>query len=163
DAADSGCQRPTIVELAELGRLATRARVQLSFIQPSVPQGSTQLNSTTASDRLGAIGSSLSDGAEDLVGVMGGELCKVSAGADAKELARRPSSSATVVAPGEYRLRVGERDAGGRLGAADFEFSAKLTKAGNFDLSDLLVGVQRGDEFVPKFGYTSEPAAFGYM
>jgi len=298
EATHTICQYPTTVELAELGHLATRARIQLSFIQPSTNGNSAQMGSTTTTDGFAAAQSTMSEGAEDLVGVMGGELFRTSAAADsvfqkisrassayyllafdpepdeqdgkthkvslsvsrpgvdlrarpefeienpakpvkssvpakattpetvlldrrtyddlpmfatayvvrasdrsklkvvaiadapgsgapldaavfglvdakdkmvarwsadAKELARRPVSSATLVAPGDYRLRVGARDAGGRLGAADFEFNAKLTKAGNFDLSDLLVGVSREDAFIPKFIYTNEPAALGYL
>ena len=290
------CQWPTLTQLHELGVLATRARIQLSFLQPALPPATSQMGSTTANDTLqGSVGA-LTDGAEDLVGAMGGELFKISAGGDAvfqkvarassayyllafdpepderdgkthkisvsvsrpkvdlrarpefeiddpnkpskpaaakattpegalrdrrtydelplfvtayavrasdrskmkvvviadspdqaaplasasfalidakdkmmqwsaepRDLTRRPMSSATLVAPGEYRLRVGARDANGRLGAADFEFNAKLTKAGNFDLIDLLVGVQRADEFLPKFVYSTEPSALGYL
>jgi hypothetical protein len=82
---------------------------------------------------------------------------------DANELARTPVATATTVPPGDYRLRVAARDLAGRVGTAEFEFSARLTRAGDYDMSDLLVGIQRTDHFIPVFAYRDETTMLGYL
>ena len=83
--------------------------------------------------------------------------------ADNDDLRQRPAVSAATVPAGEYRVRVAARDTAARLGAADFEFEAKLRRAGDFEISDLFFGDARGELFVPKFEYTAEATALGYL
>jgi len=48
--------------------------------------------------------------------------------------------TAVTVAPGNYTVRVAARDARGRQGSVDHKASAALTAAGDFEMSDLLLG-----------------------
>lgn len=70
-------------------------------------------------------------------------------------------ASATIP-PGAYRLRVAASDGAGRVGAADLEFTANLTKAGAFTLSDLMLGQTSGMDFVPAVSFSSERTVTAY-
>ena len=70
--------------------------------------------------------------------------------------------ASTTAAPGPYRLRVAASDEAGRVGAADYEFTAGLTKAGAFTLSDLMLGEAAGKDFAPRLSFSSEPTVIAY-
>ena len=71
--------------------------------------------------------------------------------ADATQLAARPVVSATMVPPGNYRLRVAASDARGRLGAVNHDFSAGLVPAGSLHVGGLMLGVtSQGGAFRPR-------------
>jgi hypothetical protein len=63
------------------------------------------------------------------------------------------------VRPAAYRLRAAGIDRDGLTGAADFEFTARLTAAGRLRLSDLFVGVATGTTFTHRLQFSTEPEA----
>ena len=64
---------------------------------------------------------------------------------------------------GSYRLRVAAIDSLGRLGTADYDFTAELAPAGTVRLSDILLGVARESGFTPVLAFGSEVAATAYL
>jgi VWFA-related protein len=83
--------------------------------------------------------------------------------ANARELASLPATSAGLVSPGRYRLRVAAIDTTGRRGSADYEISAEPVTASGLTLSTMVLGVSYERNFVPKLQYVSEPTANGYF
>jgi hypothetical protein len=77
----------------------------------------------------------------------------------APDAADRPLVAAMLAPPGNYRLRVAALDTQGRAGAADYNFTAELTKAGPLSLSSLVLGLSRGGGFVPRLEFGTEPVA----
>ena len=70
---------------------------------------------------------------------------------DAAQLSARSVVSATMVPPGNYRLRVAATDALGRLGAVSYDFSASLVSAGSLHVGGLMLGVtSQAGAFAPK-------------
>lgn len=82
--------------------------------------------------------------------------------ANERELSRSPVVSAGLAPAGPYRVRVAAVDSLGRRGAADYEFEAELSEAGNLKLSTLVLGLSRGG-FVPRLQFFQEPTAMGYF
>jgi VWFA-related protein len=78
------------------------------------------------------------------------------------ELGHAQAVASATTAPGAYRLRVGASDSAGRVGAADFEFTAGLTKAGAFTMSDLMLGHAHGSDFVPQLAFSTETSIAAY-
>lgn len=70
-----------------------------------------------------------------------------------------PLMGAMLVAPGYYRLRAAAVDAAGRGGAADYRFEARLTPAGSLALGDLVLGLSRDGQLIPRLEFGDEPAA----
>ena len=77
--------------------------------------------------------------------------------ADAAQLTARPVVSATMVAPGDYRLRIAATDGSGRLGAVNYNFSASLVPAGSLHLGGLMLGVTtQAGAFSPKLVFVND-------
>ena len=76
----------------------------------------------------------------------------------------RPLVTASVVPPGEYRLRVAAVDTAGRRGAVDYEFSAALTTADPLQLGTLMAGIADRGSFKPRlqFDAATYASATGY-
>ena len=83
--------------------------------------------------------------------------------ASAEELAASPVITALIASPGPYRLRVAAIDAQGRGGAADYELTAVLPKAGSITTSALVLGLSRAGGFRAAMQFSSEPVATGYI
>jgi VWFA-related protein len=77
----------------------------------------------------------------------------------------RPLVTASVVPPGEYRLRVAALDTAGRRGAVDYEFSAALTSADPLQLGTLMAGIAERGSFKPRlqFDAATYATATGYI
>jgi VWFA-related protein len=82
--------------------------------------------------------------------------------ADAKELAANPVVSAMNVAAGAYRVRASARDAGGHIGAVDYELAASLTKVGGVEVGALMMGLMADGQFRPKLTFGNESDATAY-
>ena len=70
--------------------------------------------------------------------------------------------ASTTVAPGPYRLRAAASDDAGRVGAVDYEFTAGLTKAGSFTLSDLMLGETAASDYTPHLSFSKGAAVAAY-
>jgi hypothetical protein len=68
---------------------------------------------------------------------------------DGADAAARPMVTVAVVPPGPYRLRMAASELSGRRGAVDYEFDARLTPAGTFELGPLMFGGMADQAFVP--------------
>jgi VWFA-related protein len=77
-------------------------------------------------------------------------------------LGKSEAVASATIAPGAYRLRVAASDEGGRVGAADLEFTAGLTKAGAYTLSDLMLGAIVGKDFVPRLSFGNDTGVTAY-
>ena len=77
----------------------------------------------------------------------------------------RPLVTASVVPPGEYRLRVAAVDTAGRRGAVDYEFSASLAAADPVQLGTLMAGIAERGSFKPRlqFDVATYSSATGYI
>ena len=64
---------------------------------------------------------------------------------------------------GSYRLRVAAIDSLGRMGTADYDFTAELSPAGSARLSDILLGVARESGFTPVLAFGNEVVATAYL
>ena len=64
---------------------------------------------------------------------------------------------------GSYRLRVAAIDSLGRMGTADYDFTAELSPAGSVKLSDILLGVARESGFTPVLAFGNEVVATAYL
>jgi VWFA-related protein len=71
----------------------------------------------------------------------------------------RPLVTAAAVPPGDYRLRVAVVDTEGRRGAADYEFSARLTDAGPLQVGSIMLGTVDGGAFKPSLLVDSQAQA----
>jgi hypothetical protein len=80
-----------------------------------------------------------------------------------RELAAKPLTSAGLVSPGRYRLRVAAIDSTGRRGSADYDLSAELVSAGGLTFSTMVLGVSYERSFVPRLQFSREPTANGYF
>jgi VWFA-related protein len=81
--------------------------------------------------------------------------------ASPRELAARPSMSAGLASPGQYRFRAAAIDTTGRRGVADYELSAESVTASGLTMSAMVLGVSFGRNFVPKLQFVDEPTAAG--
>jgi VWFA-related protein len=77
----------------------------------------------------------------------------------------RPLVTASVVPPGDYRLRVAAVDTLGRMGAVDYEFSAALVPADTLKLGTLMAGVAERGNFRPRLQFDAavNTSATGYV
>lgn len=83
--------------------------------------------------------------------------------AQAGDLARRPVMAALTAPRGAYRMRVAAIDDTGRVGTADYEIQADVTRADPLRLSNIVLGVQSNGGFAPRLEFSSEPAAIGLL
>jgi hypothetical protein len=83
--------------------------------------------------------------------------------AEADKLTSSPIAFPLVVPPGTYRLRVAAIDANGRPGLVDDKLVVELPKAGQLQLSDLVLGVFRDGKFAPRLQFTTETRATAYL
>ena len=81
--------------------------------------------------------------------------------ANARELGSMPVTSAGLVSPGRYRLRVAAIDTTGRRGSADYEVAAEAVTTNGLTLSTMVLGVTHERTFVPRLQFVSEPTANG--
>jgi len=79
------------------------------------------------------------------------------------DLARRPVMAALSAPHGTYRLRVAAVDGTGRVGTADLDMTAEITRADPLRLSALVMGVQENGAFAPRLEFTNELAAIGLL
>jgi VWFA-related protein len=114
------------------------------------------VESPEASSRFSALAFSLAEPSGKTIAEWNAETAQLSA---------RPFVSATMVPPGDYRLRVAAIDAGGRRGAVNYDFSANLVAAGSLHVGGLMLGVtSQAGAFVPRllFGGADEDVT-GYF
>ena len=83
--------------------------------------------------------------------------------ADATDLSTTPAVSASMSAPGTYRLRVAAVADDGRMGAVDYEFQAGLTHVGPLSFGGLMLGQLRDNRFHPQIDFTDEASAAVYI
>lgn len=83
--------------------------------------------------------------------------------ATAADLAAPTVVGALAAEPGGYRLRVAAIDSTGRAGTADYDVTAELADAGALLLSSVVLGVNRGANFVPRLQFGAEPVAIGIV
>lgn len=71
--------------------------------------------------------------------------------------------TALTAPPGTYRLRVAAAEASGRGGTADYTLDAGLATAGALQLSDLVLGLSRDGQFLPKLEFRDEASAMAHL
>lgn len=81
----------------------------------------------------------------------------------AAELVGRTITTALIVPPGAYRLRVAAAEASGRGGTADFTLDAGMVSAGGLTLSDLVLGLFRDGQFQPRLEFGAEATAMAHL
>ena len=74
-----------------------------------------------------------------------------------------PTVSAAAVPPGRYELRIGASDGTGRRGTVTHAFTAQLTDAGPFKLSDLVLGEAANGSFRPRLSFSGLSFIVGYV
>lgn len=79
--------------------------------------------------------------------------------AEGADLAARPLMTATLAAPGAYRLRMAASELSGRRGAVDYEFDARLTPAGALAMGPLMFGGILNQAFEPILQPAADAAA----
>jgi VWFA-related protein len=84
---------------------------------------------------------------------------------DGAAVVLRPLVTASVVPPGDYRLRAAAVDTAGRRGAVDYEFTASLTAADPLQLGTLMAGIAERGSFKPRlqFDAATYTSATGYL
>lgn len=165
--------------------VTVRVRQEISFVRPVNRTGASRLTvsdmltsaATFADLPLRAAGYTMGgpDGKVSVVAVgepVDGAATLSSAGAglinddgllvarwSATDAGEVPMMGAMRVPPGRYRLRVAAVDSAGRAGAADYRFDAQLTPVGNLMLGDLVLGLSRDGQLIPKLEFAGEPSA----